>query len=615
MRYLWLFALLLTAAAARDLSAVNPPFPRIANCYGNGLRWQSWDKGGEHWSKVDLFLGGCYDLHYDWDNPRWERTWANVEANVAKLHEVNPNVLVLPYVDVVEGPYNPALPDDWWDLRNGQRWSGWPGYDRINTKLPAVLQYNLEQVRDRVLGRDYFDGVFYDCWAPDDFLCPETAKLRDGQAIVMVNCWNLPTTGFSDLNGCLAEDETSRVMDGRVDFEDFLERYFRWCRESRKPAVTTLVCAPEGLDGSVWGFRELPQEERLKQVEEARLKDQQSMRFGLTTTLLEDGYFSYDAANMGRGKWWWYPEYDAPLGYPKGRATKREDGLWQREYDGGLVLVNGTAYDVAVELPRRYRDVSTGRVGTGFMIPVFDGKILIPTDEPASAEPVEQPRLTAAPPKQTQVVALPNGLVFRTPGGLDLRFDPEGRPLQYLLRGELLLNGGFPVVAAPPFQQFLCDTAPVGQPTRQADGTLTASWRQQFHHGEQRAEVLQTLTVGPGETFSLKYDATATSALDIRMWRNYLSFPRARYAGSQATSGGQTITLPAKLGDDHLLPSSTTLRIEGTHPAMTVGSTLPLGLIDHRKYGQDEYLLAGYPVSGKVEQGKTWSVTLTVTVD
>ena len=48
-----------------------PPFPRIGNCYGAGLGSVSWEKGGRYWSKLGLIIGGGYDLHYDWDNPRY----------------------------------------------------------------------------------------------------------------------------------------------------------------------------------------------------------------------------------------------------------------------------------------------------------------------------------------------------------------------------------------------------------------------------------------------------------------------------------------------------------------------------------------------------------------
>lgn len=258
-------ALLLVAAAgaaqAESPARVNPAFPRIANCYGAGLSWRSWDEGKAYWPKLDLIIGGGYDLHYDWDAPHWPQALARMEANVRRLREANPHVLVLPYVDVIEGPDNPALPKHWWSLNDrGERWSGWPGYFRINTDLPEVLQYNLDRVRQEVFGRDWFDGVFYDCWYPDPWLVPRTAALRDGRAIVMVNAWNLPSKGIETLNGALAEDEINRVIEGKVEFEDFLGRYLRWCRDSRKPAVTTIVCHPRGIDDDPWRWSRMTHE-------------------------------------------------------------------------------------------------------------------------------------------------------------------------------------------------------------------------------------------------------------------------------------------------------------------------------------------------------------------
>jgi len=185
-------------------------------------------------------------------------------------------------VDVIEGPDNPNVPKGWWDLRNGERWSGWPGYYRVNMKLPEVLQSNLDKARDEVFGREFFDGVFYDCWHPDPWLVPRTAALRDGKAVVMRNAWNLPGEGFEHLNGCLAEDELNRVIEGKVGFEDFLGRYLRWSRESRKPVVTTIVCPPTGLDMDEWRWAKVSWQERQKLQEALQNSDLQIS----TTTVL-----------------------------------------------------------------------------------------------------------------------------------------------------------------------------------------------------------------------------------------------------------------------------------------------------------------------------------------
>lgn len=610
------FAVLASSAGARDPLTVNPPFPRIGTCYGASLAWKKWDQGKDWWGKIDLILGGCYDLHYDWENPRWGKALANVEANLAQLHEVNPDCLVLPYVDVVEGPDNPNLPKSWWDLRNGERWSGWPGFYRINTKLPEVLQFNLDKTRDEIMARPMFDGVFYDCWGPDEWLVPHTAELRDGKAIVMINDWNLPTTGFAHLNGCLAEDEINRVVDGKVGFEDFLERYLKWSNESRRPGVTMLVCHPRmNRDEDPWANAKRTREQRQALIEKARTDDPQMLRFGLALTLMGDGYFGYDGGNgLSRGNWWWYPEYDAPLGYPKGPAQKRPDGLWQREFDGGLVVVNGTGYDASVELPARFRDLSLGRIGTRFTIPMFDGRIFLPTDEPATPGDDVAPRLTRQPTRLLQATQLDDDtFVARTPQGLELRFRRTGELSRILLDGETVLTGGWPAIYNPPMHRY----APrnVAEPKialSQREATL--AFQGQFEQGGKHIPYTETVQLHPDNQFVLRYDFTVQEDVDLRMWRQYFAFPVRDYAKGTAEADGKRIVLPETLGEPALLPATKEITVTGSRAKVTITSSVPLGLGDHRKWNTPEFLLAGYPLSGHVAAGTTLTVEMTVQV-
>ena len=600
---------------ARDPVAVNPPFPRIGTCYGAGLGWKSWEQGKDWWSKLDLVFGGCYDLHYDWEHPRWERVLANVEKNLAQLHDVNPDCLVLPYVDVVEGLHNPALPEHWWDLRNGERWSGWPGFFRINTALPEVLQFNLDKTRDEIFSRSMFDGVFYDCWSPDDWLVPRTAKLREGKAIVTLNCWNLPTTGFAHLNGCLAEDEINRVVEGKVDFEDFLGRYLRWSRESRRPGVTMLVCHPRTNREDPWANAKRSREERLSLIENARTADPQMLRFGLATTLMGDGYFGYDGGNgLSRGNWWWYPEYDAPLSYPKGPPQRREDGLWQREFDGGLVMVNGSGYDASVDVSARSRDVSTGRVGTRFTIPMYDGRIFLPTDAPPTPADDIAPRLTREPPQALEAARLGDHLlVARTREGLELRCSHAGEPTHILLHGQMLMTGGWPAIYNHPMRRY--------QPENVVEPKLSLSpeaavlvFQGQLVEGDKHISYTETVTLKPGNRLTLRYAFTVRDELDLRMWRHYVIFPVQLYAGGEADAVGQRIVLPQTLGEATLLPAAKQVTLGSPRAQIAVTSSIPLGLVDHRKWGSQEYLLAGYPLRGEVPAGTKLTVELTIHV-
>jgi len=622
---IWMLISLLLACGAspcraRDLSKIDPPYPRIANCYGAGLGWKSWNQGSSYWSKVGLFIGGGYDLHYDWDNPRWTSNLAILKANAERLRQVNPNALILAYVDVVEAPDNPAIPKGWWALNaKGERWSDWPGYYRINTSLTPVLPYNLDKVRSDVFARSYLDGVFYDCWSPDDWLVPRTAQLAGDNKIVMLNAWNLPDKGFHSLNGVLAEDEINRVIEGKIRFSDFLALYLKWCAKSRKPVTTTLVCHPESIDDNAWRWSKLTPEERASEEEKGRANDQQTMRFGLTTALLGDGYFAYDAGTMARGNWWWYKEYDAPLGYPKGPAKLYPDGTWRREFDGGLVVVNGSHYDIEVKLPGIYRDVSTGRVNKTFTLPMFDGRILLPSKGPVTETPDVKPLITANPPKSLLMVHLPqNRVAVQTPTSLELRFKPDGEMSDILWRGHTLMTGGFPIVAAPPFNKFSvssANNAPADVVDRSANPAVaTLHFNGTFTYGDQRADYTETCTVQSDSQFTLHYDFTAETDLDIRMWRQYFDFPVSDYSGQVAKTDTRSAVLPGSVAKSEILPWAKSFIIETKGVRVIVRSSADMTLTDDRNYGSQDYMLAAYPIDGKVMKGAKWSYEVMVSV-
>ncbi len=339
------------------------------------------------------------------------------------------------------------------------------------------------------------------------------------------------------------------------------------------------------------------------------------LRFGLTTTLLGDGYFGYDGGNgLSRGNWWWYPEYDAPLGYPKGPARRRPDGLWERPFQGGLVLVNGSVYDVLVTLPRKSRDVSSGRVGTRFMIPSFDGRIFVPSAAPVTPGPPARPHLTRTPPKTPQALRIaPDLFLARSPGGLELRFRRTGEITHILLNGRRVMTGGRPVIAAPPWRLYQAES--VGEPRISATAdSATLVFGGRLRLGAKRIEYVETVTVKNGNRFTLRYDFKVRNDLDIRLWRHYFAFPVAKFAGGVAEAGGKRITLPAALGRATLLPDARRVTVSNSRVRITIDSSVPLGLSDHRKWERPEYLLAGYPLSGRVTAGRKLAVEMRVRV-
>jgi len=73
------------------------------------------------------------------------------------------------------------------------------------------------------------------------------------------------------------------------------------------------------------------------------------MRYGLTSTLLGDGYYSFD--NLGEHRYsYWYDEFETNLGYPT-QPAQRLKKVWVRFFDHGLSIVYpGTG--------KRYSDIT-----------------------------------------------------------------------------------------------------------------------------------------------------------------------------------------------------------------------------------------------------------------
>jgi hypothetical protein len=123
----------------------------------------------------------------------------------------------------------------------------------------------------------------------------------------------------------------------------------------------------------------------------------QRMRYGLTTALLGDGYFSYEIGTNGHGSLglMWFDEYDNAgkergyLGVPAEDAQiiiSAGDGyVWKRVFERGLVLCNPTNTSVTINLGKKYHliighqepEINSGEFVDIVTIKSRDGRILV----------------------------------------------------------------------------------------------------------------------------------------------------------------------------------------------------------------------------------------------
>ncbi|MHC4717686.1 MAG: putative glycoside hydrolase, partial [Planctomycetota bacterium] len=417
------------AGPVLDDARKGPPYPRIANCYGARLGHWTRPETLKVLAKFDLLIGGVNAG----SNDKQRRA---VTDMVAKLRAGNPHLIVLdfsssaPYAASWQVKVTP-FPDDGWLLSpDGKTIEGWPGTKMINLSKRSVIDW-LARRSAASASKPVFDGTFIDCmgggfdhwacniksgepyeidadgdgqadsdrtlnrkWRQAKQILGRTVRTRIGpKAVFMAN--QAHEANFSQLNGILLEDFLDYVLDDGRSWRQVLDHYFHWTQTPHRPTVTTIVSS-SGLEPAFNAWKNMTEADRNAILTKGKALTRR-MRFGLATTLMGDGYYAYDLHTRWRGQHWWYPEYDAPLGYPTGPSREFADGTWRRSFDGGMAVINPTCLDLLVKPGRRSRDVSSGKVGEEFLIPAQDGRILVPTsDAPA------QPRLPDPAPAFTR---------------------------------------------------------------------------------------------------------------------------------------------------------------------------------------------------------------------
>jgi hypothetical protein len=114
--------------------------------------------------------------------------------------------------------------------------------------------------------------------------------------------------------------------------------------------------------------------------------DYMSMRYGLASALMDDGWFIYRGLNPVDPPWW-YDEYDAPIGQPaEGPPTApMAGGIWARRFSNGIALVNPGKTPATATLPAGYRritgsqdpSVNNGQPVTSVTMPPRSGLLLL----------------------------------------------------------------------------------------------------------------------------------------------------------------------------------------------------------------------------------------------
>ncbi len=384
--------------SVNSVSAAHTPgvFPRTANYF---LKWQLTESEARELALWDLVI---LDME----------TQATSPTLIKKMRDWNPRIIILAYVTSQEIRQDAAsgssvmrrrlasrIQPDWYlaDAR-GNRLTWWPGTYLLNMSdaAPTIQGKKMNTVMaefaaQEIIASGLWDGIFYDnAWdsitafvrtgidvdrngredtdadlrwqAGMRSLYDETRRLA-GKPIILVG--NGTTRAYrNQLNGNMIENFIAPAWTPTM-------RTYAYNRERIYSPSVNIINANTANRGDERQYK--------------------TMRFGLASTLMGDGYYSFDYGDTNHGQLWRYDEYETDLGRPVGEASALHGAkdfgvdVWQREFDHGLALVNATSLTEVVELDGEYekihgvgdRVVNDGAIVSRVSLPEHDGLLLL----------------------------------------------------------------------------------------------------------------------------------------------------------------------------------------------------------------------------------------------
>lgn len=322
--------------------------PKIANYFLND---QIYDHEIKELAKWDLII---LDMELQRNNPR----------ALLEIRKLNPDIIMLAYISSQEMYYDLSkrpnsslrkellseIEDDWW-LRDGDgnKISFWPGTYMFNLS-DQVKENSLGEkfndflprfVHQKIQSSKIWDGVFYDNiwnhinWINDNLcVCDEEwikgylkmlQKTRElcGEHFIILGNGQVYDKYLTHMHGIMLESFPS---EWEGTWTDSMSRYLSIAKLSRQPSMPII------------------------NVHDKNKENYQLFRFGLTSAMLGDGYYSFDYDITFHGQTWWYDEYDVNLGkavsFPynllNSNSLQMQAGLWRRDFENGSVIVNSS---------------------------------------------------------------------------------------------------------------------------------------------------------------------------------------------------------------------------------------------------------------------------------
>ena len=387
------FSILVAAVAvvsAIPVSALTLPgrYPRTANYYLNPAMT---DAEAADLARYDIVIVG---MEQQYLHPQVFQIMRQKNPDIIILAYVLSEEMPSQYLSMTDNSYPQkqlvnGIASSWWvTTPSGQKTGFWPGANMLNVTNSAPVvngqRWNTflpQYMHDHVMSTGYWDGIFYDnvfndvSWVNGgnidldrngvkDIASTADAAWRTGMQTIMSRSRALEGNDkvilgngggqyYPAMNGRLIEEFPSSLDGG---WSGAMAKYLDVVKRGAAPSIVIVNHASSG----------------------GLSTDYRSMRYGLASTMLGDGFFSFDQGSVHHANLWHYDEYDTDLGLPLGAAKNISggstasfaQGVWRRDFARGIVVVNATDTTQTIALGQGYEQI------TGTQDAVNGGKIV-----------------------------------------------------------------------------------------------------------------------------------------------------------------------------------------------------------------------------------------------
>ncbi len=388
LSYLLLTSLIFPSALKAQPLTPSTKFPRTANIYLNTI------------NRSDYAALARYDVlvlipEIQYYNP-------DFFAYARKQH---PDIIILPYIYSAQVNIQ-GLDDTLSDLKRSfltlatpERYLYTPTRERVDIWQHVIFAMNLNGdwpdvwpalVKQKVLDTGLWDGIYYD--VVDDSITHfaegnidmNNDGLRDDPTLLNTQ-WRAGMTRllrntrsiigaekYIVVNGSSLEDYQGAIngrmfesfptpWEGRGRWLDSMQSYLGLSLKNTSP-LSTIINTNTRDKGTEMNY--------------------QQMRFGLASTLLGNGYSSFDFGPSHHAQLWWYDEYATALGRPttgavdlRTNSSTLAPSLWRRDFERGAAIVNSSDGPQHVDFSEDFehlRGLQDASVNNGMITSVLD---------------------------------------------------------------------------------------------------------------------------------------------------------------------------------------------------------------------------------------------------